>query len=74
MIEIKNCYVKSGLNGKPILNIGEGGDIIAYGGNDTTIPDLNGITSTVDSVRTEKENAVISGIVSSIPRIIEISD
>jgi len=74
LIEIKNCYVKSGLNGKPILNIGEGGDIIAYGGNDTTIPDLNGITSTVDSVRTEKENAVISGIVSSIPRIIEFSD
>ncbi len=74
LIEIKNCYVKSGLNGKPILNIGEGGDIIAYGGNDTTIPDLDGITSTVDSVRTEKENAVISGIVSSIPRIIEFSD
>jgi ssDNA-binding replication factor A large subunit len=74
LIEIRNCYVKSGLNGKPILNIGEGGDIIAYGGNDTTIPDLDGITSTVDSVRAEKENAVISGIVSSIPRIIEFSD
>src|ERR1041384_1084531 len=74
LIEIKNCYVKSGLNGKPILNIGEGGDIIAYGGNDTTIPDLDGITLTIDSVRTEKENAVVSGIVSSIPRIIEFSD
>jgi replication factor A1 len=74
LIEIKNCYVKSGLNGKPILNIGEGGDIIAYGGNDTTIPNLDGITSTVDSIRSEKENAVISGIVSSIPRIIEFSD
>ena len=74
LIEIKNSYVKSGLNGKPILNIGEGGDIIAYGGNDTTIPNLDGITSTVDSIRSEKENAVISGIVSSIPRIIEFSD
>jgi replication factor A1 len=74
LIEIKNCYVKSGLNGKPILNIGEGGDIITYGGNDTTIPDLDGITLTIDSVRTEKENAVVSGIVSSIPRIIEFSD
>jgi replication factor A1 len=74
LIEIKNCYVKSGLNGKPILNIGEGGDIIAYDGNDTTIPNLDGITSTVDSIRSEKENAVISGIVSSIPRIIEFSD
>jgi len=74
LVEIKNCYVKSGLNGKPILNIGEGGDIIAYGGNDTTIPDLDAITSSVDNIRAEKENAVISGIVSSIPRIIEFSD
>jgi len=74
LIQIKNCYVKSALNGKPIINIGEGGDIIAYSGNDTTIPDLDGITSNVDSVRSEKENAVISGIVSSIPRIIEFSD
>jgi ssDNA-binding replication factor A large subunit len=74
LIQIKNCYVKSALNGKPIINIGEGGDISAYNGNDTTIPDLDGITSNVDSVRSEKENAVISGIVSSIPRIIEFSD
>ena len=74
LIQIKNCYVKSALNGKPIINIGEGGDIISYSGNDTTIPDLDGITSNVDTVRSEKENAVISGIVSSIPRIIEFSD
>jgi ssDNA-binding replication factor A large subunit len=74
LIQIKNCYVKSALNGKPIINIGEGGDISPYSGNDTTIPDLDGITSNVDSVRSEKENAVISGIVSSIPRIIEFSD
>jgi len=74
LIQIKNCYVKSALNGKPIINIGERGDMIAYSGNDTTIPDLDGITSNVDSVRSEKENAVISGIVSSIPRIIEFSD
>ena len=25
LIQIKNCYVKSALNGKPIINIGEGG-------------------------------------------------
>lgn len=74
LIEIRNCYVKSALNGKPIIHIGEGGDISSYSGNDTTIPDLDGITSNVDSVRSEKENAVISGIVSSIPRIIEFSD
>ena len=74
LIQIKNCYVKSALNGKPIINISEGGDIRAYSGNDTTIPDLDGITSNVDTVRSEKENAVISGIVSSIPRIIEFSD
>ena len=74
LIQIKNCYVKSALNGKPIINIGEGGNIHPYEGNDTSIPDLDGITSNIDSVRAEKENAVISGLISSIPRIIEFSD
>jgi len=74
LIQIKNCYVKSALNGKPIINIGEGGNILLYEGNDTTIPDLDGVTSNIDDVRSEKENAVISGRVSSIPRIIEFSD
>jgi ssDNA-binding replication factor A large subunit len=74
LIQIKNCYVKSALNGKPIINIGEGGNIYLYEGNDTTIPDLDGVTSNIDDVRSEKENVVISGLVSSIPRIIEFSD
>ena len=74
LIQIKNCYVKSALNGKPIINIAAGGNIYLYEGNDTTIPDLDGVTSNIDDVRSEKENAVISGLVSSIPRIIEFSD
>jgi replication factor A1 len=74
LIQIKNCYVKSALNGKPIINIGEGGNIYPYEGNDSNIPDLDGITSNIDSVRAEKENAVISGLISSIPRIMEFSD
>lgn len=74
LIQIKNCYVKSALNGKPIINIGEGGNIDPYDGSDNTIPDLDGITSNIDNVRAEKENAVISGIISSMPRIMEFSD
>ena len=74
LIQINNCYVKSALNGKPIINIGEGGNIYPSEGNDASIPDLDNITSNVDSIRTEKENAVISGLISSIPRIIEFSD
>ena len=74
LMQINNCYVKSALNGKPIINIGEGGNIYPSEGNDTSIPDLDNITSNVDSIRTEKENAVISGLISSIPRIIEFSD
>jgi ssDNA-binding replication factor A large subunit len=74
LIEIKNCYVKSALNGKPIINIGEGGNISPFQGNDTSIPDIDGITSNIDSVRSEKENVVVSGLISSIPRIIEFTD
>jgi ssDNA-binding replication factor A large subunit len=73
-MQINNCYVKSALNGKPIINIGEGGNIYPSEGNDASIPDLDNITSNVDSIRTEKDNAVISGLISSIPRIIEFSD
>lgn len=74
LIHIKNCYVKSALNGKPIINIGEGGNIYPYDGNDASIPDLDGITSNIDDIREEKENVVISGLIGSIPRIIEFSD
>jgi ssDNA-binding replication factor A large subunit len=74
LMQINNCYVKSALNGKPIINIGEGGNIYPSEGNDASIPDLDNITSNVDNIRTEKDNAVISGLISSIPRIIEFSD
>ncbi|HEY6949783.1 MAG TPA: hypothetical protein VI146_04160 [Nitrososphaeraceae archaeon] len=74
LIQINNCYVKSALNGKPIINIGEGGNIYPSEGNDASIPDLDNITSNVDSIKTEKDNAVISGLIGSIPRIIEFSD
>jgi ssDNA-binding replication factor A large subunit len=74
LIQINNCYVKSALNGKPIINIGEGGNIYPSEGNDDSIPDLDNITSNVDGIKTEKDNAVISGLIGSIPRIIEFSD
>ncbi|MGE5684403.1 MAG: single-stranded DNA-binding protein, partial [Nitrososphaerota archaeon] len=51
LIQIKNCYVKSALNGKPIINIGEGGSISPYQGNDASIPDIDGITSNIDNIR-----------------------
>ncbi|MDW0156173.1 MAG: hypothetical protein QOK83_07370 [Nitrososphaeraceae archaeon] len=74
LMQIKNCYVKSALNGKPIINIGEGGNISPYQGNDASIPDIDGITSNIDNIRSEKENVVVSGQISSIPRIIEFTD
>ena len=74
LIQIKNCYVKSGLNGKPIINIGEGGNIYPDKENDIEIPDLDGITLSVDNVSSEKDNVAISGVISSNPRIIEFTD
>jgi ssDNA-binding replication factor A large subunit len=74
LIQIKNCYVKSALDGKPIINIGEGGNISPYQGNDASIPDIDDITSNIDNIRSEKENVVVSGLISSIPRIIEFTD
>ena len=73
VIKIVNGYVKSGLDGKPVINLGEFSSIERYEG-DHSIPSLQSIGLNVAQVTTEQDHIVVSGILKSSPRIMEFSD
>lgn len=74
LIRISRCYIKSGLDGKPIINLGSSGSIEPAIDNDDSIPNIDSITITVDDVKEPKENAAITGIINSNPRISEFTN
>jgi hypothetical protein len=73
VIKIINGYVKSGLDGKPVVNLGEFSSIERYD-EGHSIPSLQSIGLNVGQVTTELDHIVISGILKSSPRIMEFSD
>ena len=74
IVKITNGYIKSGLDGKPVVNLGESSNIELESENRESIPDLESIKLDVDMVTTEKEHVVIDGVIKSAPRIVEFSD
>lgn len=74
LVRITNGYIKSGLDGKPVVNLGESSNIELESENRESIPDLESIKLDVDKVTTEQEHIVIDGIIKSAPRIVEFSD
>ncbi|HZA06780.1 MAG TPA: hypothetical protein VE619_03665, partial [Nitrososphaeraceae archaeon] len=72
LIKISRCYVKSGLDGKPIISLGSNGTIELVESNEdysNSIPTIDSMTITVDDVRESQENVVITGNIDSNPRI-----
>jgi replication factor A1 len=74
LITLENGYVKSGLDGKPVINLGEGSNIFKCEGKEEFIPGLDSISINVNQVNSEKDHVVISGVLRSSPRIIEFLD
>ena len=74
IVKITNGYIKSGLDGKPVVNLGESSNIELESENRESIPDLESIKLDVDMVTTEQEHVVIDGVIKSAPRIVEFSD
>jgi ssDNA-binding replication factor A large subunit len=75
MIKISRGYVKSGLDAKPIINLGSNGVIQQIGdGDNSSIPTIDSITITVDDVNEPKENVVIVGKLNSNPRISDFNN
>ena len=73
LIKISHGYTKSGLDNKAIINLGSKG--IIEKNNSTTnddnleIPSLDAISKTVDEIKEPIDNIIVTGILSSNPRV-----
>jgi ssDNA-binding replication factor A large subunit len=68
VIKIVKGYVRAGLDGKPVINLGNYSTIETVP-DDSSIPTIDSLTITVDAVNSLQDNAAISGTVNSNPRV-----
>jgi replication factor A1 len=80
LIKISHGYTKSGFDNKPLINLGSKGIIEKSGSsssntdndfndNDLEIPSIDSITKKVDDIREPVDNIIVTGIISSNPRV-----
>ena len=70
LIKVSKGQVKAGMDNKPIINLSSNGSIeIVSENNKYQIPLLSELTETIDDLDVPKENMVISGRITSDPRI-----
>lgn len=74
LVKISQGYVKSGLDGKPTINLGSNGIIEKLSDDNSPIPNIDTKVTTVDEVREPQDNVVIVGKVKSNPRISEFTN
>lgn len=75
IIKISKGQVKSGMDGKPIINLSGNGTLeIVTDERKQSIPTIEEITITIDDLDTPKENLVIIGNIKSDPRISEFTN
>lgn len=68
VIRISKAYVRAGLDGKPIINLGSYSAIESMR-DDSTLPDIESLVISIDDVRETIDSAVISGVVNANPRV-----
>jgi replication factor A1 len=71
LIKVTKGYVKSGLDGKPVLNVGDMGTIEVVKEGIVDIPTLDHFARDVSKISGQTDNVVIFGKISSSPRIVE---
>jgi len=70
VIKIVKGYVRAGLDGKPIINLGSYSAIEAVR-DDSAIPTIDSLTVSVDSITGTMDSAVVTGVVNANPRVSE---
>ena len=70
IIKIIKGYVRAGLDGKPVINLGSYSAIESLR-DDQAIPSLDSLNSTIDSVTGPQDSVVITGTISANPRVNE---
>ena len=71
LIKLTKGYVKSGLDGKPVLNVGEMSTIEVIKEGIMNIPTLDHFACDISKISGQTDNVVIFGKISSSPRIVE---
>ena len=75
LIKISHGYAKSGLDNKPIINLGAKGlieknrDSNNDDDNNLEIPSLDSLSKTIDEIKEPIDNIIVTGILSSNPRV-----
>ena len=71
LIKLTKCYVKSGLDGKPVLNVGDMSTIEVIKEESMDIPSLDHFARDLSDISSQTDNVVILGKISSSPRMVE---
>ena len=74
LIRISRGYVKSSLNGSPVVNLGSNSTIEKVYDNNSGVPEIDSITISVTDIKEPRDFAVVAGRVSSNPRISEFTN
>jgi len=75
LIKISHGYAKSGLDNKPIINLGAKGliekssDSNNNDDNNLEIPSLDSLSKTIDEIKEPIDNIIVTGILNSNPRV-----
>lgn len=71
LVKLTKGYVKSGLNGKPVLNAGDSSSIEIMKEDLVDIPTLDHFALDISKISDPIDNVVIFGTITSSPRIVE---
>ncbi|MGH9912983.1 MAG: hypothetical protein ACRD4W_11105, partial [Nitrososphaeraceae archaeon] len=71
LIKLTKGYVKSGLDSKPVLNVGDMSTIEVIKEGNMAIPSLDHFARDISKISGQADNVVIFGKISSSPRIVE---
>lgn len=76
LIKVINCQIKSGLDNRPVVNLGNNGNIEVIGDEKKyDIPSLTDITRTIDDISPDPvDNIAIIGKIASDPRITQFTN
>lgn len=71
IIKIVKGYVRAGLDGKPIINLGSYSAIESVRDDSAAIPTIDSLTISIDSITGTLDSAVVAGVVNANPRVTE---
>ena len=71
IIKIVKGYVRAGLDGKPIINLGSNSAVETVRDDSASIPTIDSLAVSVDSITSTLDSAVIAGVVNANPRVTE---